>query len=182
MDEGTQARRYKNRTILFLSHFIIKFLWPCGLFSNIQVICSGVFLNRGCFSPFQKMSTDGDWFLKCWHPCLRKCSHLLCAEQVRQTNMMMRSSVSCRHAELIDRGKFNINHTFFQCLQFFNDVYLLDISRSWNFIWGEKGEKKRNLGREEKLGSGKQVKEKIYCPGRSISEPFVIALLSPLWS
>lgn len=133
-NEGTPAPRYKNRTILLLPHFIIKFLWPCGLFSNIQVICSGVFLNRGCFSPFQKMSTDGDGFFKCWHPCLRKCSHLLCAEQVRQTNMMMRSSVSCRHAELIDRGKFNINHTFFQCLQFLNDVYLLDISSGRNFI------------------------------------------------
>lgn len=133
-DEGTPALRYKERTILLLSRFIIKFLWPCGLFSNIQVICSGVFLNRGCFSPFQKMSTDGDGFFKCWHPCLRKCSHLLCAEQVRQTNMMIRSSVSCRHAELIDRGKFNRNHTFFQCLQFLNDVYLLDISSGRNFI------------------------------------------------
>ena len=53
--------------------------------------------------------------------------------------MMIRSSVSCRHAELIDRGKFNINHTFFQCLQFLNDVYLLDISSGRNFILGEKG-------------------------------------------
>lgn len=63
VNEGTEGPSYKKkRTILQLPHFIIKFLWPCGLFSNIQVICSGVFLNRGCFSPSQKMSTDGDGF------------------------------------------------------------------------------------------------------------------------
>lgn len=58
---------------------------------------------------WEEKSPDGDWFFECWHLCLRSLVLLfLCAEQVRHTNIMMRSAVPYRHhwlEPLIDRSR-----------------------------------------------------------------------------
>lgn len=57
---------------------------------------------------WEEKSPDGDWFFECWHLCLRSLVLLfLCAEQVRHTNIMMRSAVPYRRhwlEPLIDRS------------------------------------------------------------------------------
>lgn len=135
VNEGTEGPSYKkktNNTAASPFHYKVSLtLWFIFKHSSYLFWC---ILKQGLFFSLSENEHRWWWVFKCWHPRLRKCSHLLCAEQVRHTNTMMRSSASCRHAELIDRGKFNINHTFFQCLQFLNDVYLLDISSGRNFI------------------------------------------------
>lgn len=78
---------------------------------KIQEVCVRVILPSLCL--LYEMSPDGDWFFKCWHPCLRSTppfythtyiytdtnslthTHsLLCAKQVRHTNISVPSSLS----------------------------------------------------------------------------------------
>lgn len=130
--EGPCYKKTQNNAAASPFHYKVS-LTPWFIFKHSSYLFWCI-LKQGLFFSLSENEHRWWWVFKCWHPCLRKCSHLLCAEQVRHTNTMMRSSASCRHAELIDRGKFNINRTFFQCLQFLNDVYLLDISGGRNFI------------------------------------------------
>ena len=87
-------------------------------------VCLWVILPSLC--PLYEMSPDGDWFFKCWHPCLRSTppfythvhthtythTHtLLCAEQVRHTNISVPSSSLWLPATTIDWQKYACKQT-----------------------------------------------------------------------